>query len=186
MPTEYDKRIKGIVPAMATPFGEDGEIREDWLKADLEHMINAGVNGVVVGGGTGEGHTYTPDDHRLALGAAVEQAAGRIPVIAGIIANSTRQAKIVTAAMADLNVAALQVTPTHYGGKPDDEGTVRHFASLAQHSGRPVMVYNVVPDNLCSAALLTYYGHRGRRYYRRQAERRRSEAGCRLARGHWG
>ncbi len=156
MPTEYDKRIKGIIPAMATPFDEDGEIREDWLRADLEYMINAGVNGVVVGGSTGEGHTYTLDDHRTALGAAVEQAAGRIPVIAGVIVNSTRQARIVTDAMADLDIAALQVTPTHYGGRPDDEDTVKHFASIAQHSGRPVIVYNVIRHNLCSAELLTH------------------------------
>jgi 4-hydroxy-tetrahydrodipicolinate synthase len=156
MSGEYDRRIKGIIPAMATPFSEDGEINENWLRADLEHMIDAGVNGVVVGGSTGEGHTYTLDDHRLALGAAVEHAAGRIPVIAGIIVNSTRQAKKVTDAMADLDLAALQVTPTHYGGRPDDESTVKHFASIAQHSGRPVVVYNVIRHNLCSAELLTH------------------------------
>ncbi len=155
MSGKYDKRIKGIVPAMATPFDEDGEIREDWLRADLEHMIDVGVDGVVVGGSTGEGQSYTPDDHRLALGAAVEQAAGRIPVIAGLIVNSTRQACIHADAFADLDVAALQVTPVHYGSRPDDERTIKHFGDLAQHSGKPVLVYNVVAHNYCSAELLT-------------------------------
>jgi len=156
MAGDYDKRIRGIIPAMATPFDEDGEIREDWLRADVEHMIGVGVNGVVVGGSTGEGQTYTPDDHRLAVGAAVEQAAGRIPVIAGLIMNSARQARIAADAIADLNVAALQVTPVHYGARPDDEHTVRYFASLAQDSSRPVIVYNVVAHNQCTPELLTH------------------------------
>lgn len=159
MAGEWDRRIKGIVPAMATPFGDDGEIREDWLRADLEHMIDVGCNGVVVGGSTGEGQTYTPDDHRRAVGAAIEQAAGRIPVIAGLIVNSTRQACIHADAIADLDVAALQVTPVHYGSRPDDERTIKHFADLAQHSGRGVMVYNVVQHNYCTPELLTHMIH---------------------------
>ena len=86
----------------------------------------------------------------------IVQTAGRIPVIAGIIVNSTRQAKIACDAIADLDVAALQVTPTHYGGRPNDENTVKHFAEIAQHSGTPVMIYNVIAWNLCSAELLTH------------------------------
>jgi 4-hydroxy-tetrahydrodipicolinate synthase len=146
--------ISGIVPPLATPFDAEGQIQPDLLRADVRQMIGAGVHGVVVGGSTGEGHTLAPDELRSLLGAAVEEAGGRIPVIAGLIVDSTRQAFQAIDALRDLDLAALQVTPVHYVFKPDDDGTLEHFAAIAQHAGQPVMIYNVVPWNYCSSDLL--------------------------------
>ena len=148
------KQIYGVVPPMTTPFDAEGEIQPDLLRADLRHMIEAGARGVVIGGSTGEGHTLNPDELRSLVGAAVDEAAGRLPVIAGVIVDSTRQATRAVDALRDLDVAALQVTPVHYVFKPDDDSTLRHFATIAEHARRPVMIYNVVPWNYCSPDLL--------------------------------
>ena len=147
--------IYGVVPPMTTPFDAEGAIDERALRADVRYLIEeAGVHGLAVGGSTGEGHTLATDELRHIVGAAVEEASGRVPVIAGIIVDSTRQAVARGRALADLEVAALQVTPVHYLFKPDDEGMYAHFATVAEEVGLPVIVYNVVPWSYCSPALL--------------------------------
>ncbi len=148
-------KIQGIVPPMATPFKEDETVDEAALRAEVEYLIgSAGVHGLAVGGSTGEGHTLTTDELRRLVGSAVEVAAGRAPVIAGIIVDSTRQALEKARALADLDVAALQVTPVHYLFRPSDESMFEHFALLAEAAAQPVMVYNVVPWSYCSPVLL--------------------------------
>ena len=147
--------IYGIVPPMVTPFDHNEEIDEAALRAEVEHLITqARVHGLAVGGSTGEGHTLSTDELRRVVGAAVDAAAGRVPVIAGIIVDSTRQAVEKARAVADLNVAALQVTPVHYLFRPTDEMMMKHFATLAEATAIPVMIYNVVPWSYCSPALL--------------------------------
>ena len=147
--------IYGIVPPMATPFAADESLDEGLLRAEIEHLISsAGAHGLAVGGSTGEGHTLSTDELRQLVGASVDAAAGRVPVIAGIIVDSTRQAIEKARALADLDVAALQVTPVHYLFRPSDETMFAHFAALCEAAAQPVMVYNVVPWSYCSPALL--------------------------------
>ena len=148
-------KIHGIVPPMATPFTADEEVDEAALRAELRYLIEkAGVHGVAVGGSTGEGQTLSADELRSVVANAVEVADGRVPVIAGIIVDSTRQAIEKARALEDLNVAALQVTPVHYLFRPNDDMMFAHFAALAEGAAHPVMIYNVVPWNYCSPALL--------------------------------
>lgn len=148
-------KIHGIAPPMVTPFTDDESIDEALLRAEVEYLISsAGVHGIAIGGSTGEGHALTTDELRQVVANACEVAAGRAPVIAGIIVDSTRQAIEKARALADLDVAALQVTPVHYLFRPTDEMTFAHFASLVDHAAQPVMIYNVVPWNYCSPALL--------------------------------
>ena len=147
--------LTGIIPPMVTPFDANEEIDEAALRADVRYMIEAGVNGIVVGGSTGEGHTLTNDEARRLVGVATDEAAGRIPVIAGVIVDSTRQAVERVKALADLPVAALQVTPVHYLFRPTDELMQRHFATIVEETQVPLMIYNVVPWSYLSPALLT-------------------------------
>ena len=148
-------KVHGIVPPMVTPFAADESVDAAALRAEVEYLIaSAGVHGVAVGGSTGEGHTLSTDELRCVVANAVEVAAGRVPVIAGIIVDSTRQAIEKAEALADLDVAALQVTPVHYLFRPSDETMYAHFAQLAEVAAQPVMVYNVVPWSYCSPALL--------------------------------
>ena len=149
-------KLKGILPPMVTPFTADEEIDIAALRADVEYMIESvSVPGVVVGGSTGEGHTLEPGEFRTLVETTISAAAGRVPVIAGIIVDSTRQAVQRAKSIADLDVAALQVTPVHYLFRPTDDAMVAHFAKIAQETSTPVMVYNVVPWTYCSPDLLT-------------------------------
>lgn len=147
--------IYGIVPPIATPFDAQEEIDFALLRAEVEHLVaNVGVHGLAAGGSTGEGHTLATDELRQVVGATSEVVDGRVPVVAGIIVDSTREAIAKGRALADLNVAALQITPVHYLFKPTDEMMYRHFATIADTLGRPVIIYNVVPWSYCSAELL--------------------------------
>ena len=148
-------RPMGVIPPMTTPFGRDGEIDFKLVVPQIEWMIGAGVHGVAAGGSTGEGHTLDHEEYRDLMAATVEAAKGRLPVIAGIIVDSTRDAIRRGKLVRDMNVAALQVTPVHYLFKPDDEAMVAHFRSMADETGMPIIIYNVVPWSYLSPTLLT-------------------------------
>lgn len=140
------ERIGGIIPPLVTPFREDGTIDEQAHRAEVRHMVErAGVHGLAVCGSTGEGHTLSTEETRRIVGWTVEEVRGRVPVIAGIITDSTQSTIERAKALADLGVAALQVTPVHYVFRPDDESMVRHFGAIADGTGMPVIIYNVVP-----------------------------------------
>lgn len=147
--------LYGIIPPAVTPFDAGEQVDEAALRADIRYLVEtAGVHGIAVCGSTGEGHTLTTDETRRITAAAMEAAAGRVPVIAGIITDSTSSAVERGRAVADLGVAALQVTPVHYLFRPDDEAMVAHFAALAEGTGLPILIYNVVPWTYLSPELL--------------------------------
>jgi 4-hydroxy-tetrahydrodipicolinate synthase len=147
--------ISGIIPPITTPFDAADRVDEAALRADVRYLIEtAGVHGLAVGGSTGEGHTLSTDETRRLTAIAVEEAGGAVPVITGIITDSTRAAIERGRAVADLGVAALQVTPVHYLFRPDDEAMQRHFATIAVSTGLPVLIYNVVPWAYLSPLLL--------------------------------
>ena len=148
-------RPTGVIPPVTTPFGKDGEIDFRLVAPQIEWMIGAGVHGVAAGGSTGEGHTLDHEEYRDLIAATVETARGRLPVIAGIIVDSTRDAIRRGKLVRDMDVAALQVTPVHYLFRPSDEAMVEHFRRMADETGMPIIVYNVVPWSYLSPALLT-------------------------------
>ena len=84
--------LQGVVPPATTPFGPDGEIDYTAVKQQVNWLIENGVHGVAMGGSTGEGQALDVDEIRALIGTSVEAAEGRIPVIAGIIVDSTREA----------------------------------------------------------------------------------------------
>jgi 4-hydroxy-tetrahydrodipicolinate synthase len=148
-------RPTGVIPPMTTPFRKDGEIDFKLVAPQVDWLIGAGSHGLAAGGSTGEGHTLDHEEYRDLLAATVEAAKGRVPVIAGIIVNSTRDAIKRGKLVRDMKVAALQVTPVHYLFKPDDEAMVEHFRRMADETGMPIIIYNVVPWSYLSPKLLT-------------------------------
>ncbi len=151
-----EHKLFGIIVAMATPFDENEEVDEKALRAEVRYLVEeAGVHGLVLGGSTGEGHTYTTEELRRVVMIALEESQGRVPVIPGIIVNSTRQAIEKAQAVADLEVAALQITPAHYLFKSSDDMMVQHYKRISEATDLPILIYNVVPWNYCSPALLT-------------------------------
>ena len=149
------QNIQGIIPPLVTPFIDDDTIDEQLHRAEVRYMVDtAKVHGLAVCGSTGEGHTLSPDETRRLVSWTVEEVNGRIPVIAGIIADSTRAAIERAKAVADLGVAALQVTPVHYVFRPDDDAMLRFFSTVSEQSGLPVIIYNVVPQSYLLPPLL--------------------------------
>lgn len=146
--------LYGVVPPATTPFDARGEIDHQALAAEVEWLIGEGAHGIAAGGSTGEGQTIDPDEFRGLIETTISAAAGRVPVVAGIIVDSTRDAVRRGKLVADLDVAALQVTPVHYLFRPDDDHMLAHFRTLAEATGKPVIIYNVVPWSYLSPALL--------------------------------
>src|SRR5215475_893775 len=147
--------IFGIVPPMTTPFRADDSIDDKALRLEARYLVEtARVHGLAVTGSTGEGHALTTDEVRRITATVTEEVRGRIPVITGIITDSTASAVERGLAVKDLGVAALQVTPVHYLFRPDDDAMVRHFEILADRTGLPIIIYNVVPWTYLSPQLL--------------------------------
>jgi 4-hydroxy-tetrahydrodipicolinate synthase len=147
--------LHGIVPPMITPFRADETIDDDALRAETRYLIEtAGVHGLAVAGSTGEGHAMTTGEVRHVTEVVVEAARGRVPVITGIITDSTASAIERGQAVRDRGVAALQVTPVHYLFRPNDDAMVQHFEALARGTGLPIIIYNVVPWTYLSPRLL--------------------------------
>ena len=146
--------IHGIIPPMTTPFNENGTVDDPAIRAQVDFLLDAGVHGLAAAGSTGEGHTLETNELRRVAAETVDAAAGHVPVIAGIIADSTRDAITRASAVADVGVAALQVTPVHYLFRPDDDAMLDHFRAIAESTALPVIIYNVVPWSYLSPDLL--------------------------------
>ena len=146
--------IRGIVPPMTTPFSADGAIDEAAFRAEARFLLEAGVHGIAVAGSTGEGHALSTDEVCRLTEVAVEEADGRVPIIAGIIVDSTGQAIERGRAAHEAGAAALQVTPVHYLFRPDDAHMKEHFREMAEAVASPIIIYNVVPWTYLSPELL--------------------------------
>jgi len=152
--TEGHMRLTGILPPVAMPFDGDGEIVYSAIAEQIDFMVESGVRGVVAGGSTGEGHTLDSEEFVKVMHAAHDAADGRVPFLAGLIVNSTREAIRRIHALRGLNIAALQITPVHYLFKPTPDATVAHFKAIAQETDIPILIYNVIPWNYLSVELM--------------------------------
>mgnify|MGYP002630765105 CR=1 FL=1 len=146
--------LQGIIPPMTTPFRADGDIELKLVRGQVDWLIGEGAHGLAAGGSTGEGHALESGEYRDLMAATCDAAAGRVPVVAGIIVDSTRAAIQRGKAVRDLKIAALQVTPVHYLFRPDDDAMVEHFRAVAGETGLPIIIYNVVPWTYLSPELL--------------------------------
>jgi 4-hydroxy-tetrahydrodipicolinate synthase len=133
--------LTGSLVAIATPMSAGGALDLAALRSLIDWHVTEGTSGIVIVGTTGESPTVDHEEHRLLIRTAVEHAAGRVPVIAGTGANSTREAIDLTAFAKDVGAqSCLSVVP--YYNKPTQEGLFRHFRAVAE-VGLPVILYNV-------------------------------------------
>lgn len=146
--------LKGIISPFTTPFTESGEIDLDLVPAQVEWLLENGVHGLAAGGSTGEGHALNRDEYQALMAKTAEAVGGRVPLVAGIIANSTAEVAIRGKSVKELGVAALQITPPSYLFKPDDDAMVRHFKEIHAECDVPILIYNVVPWCYLSPDLL--------------------------------
>ena len=134
--------FKGVYTALITPFNKDGSIDVEALKDLVEFQIEEGISGLVPVGTTGESPTVSHEENVKVVQIVVEQAKKRVPVIAGTGSNCTSEAIVMTKAANQIGAdATLQVAP--YYNKPSAEGFYRHFTTIADEGGLPVMVYNI-------------------------------------------
>jgi 4-hydroxy-tetrahydrodipicolinate synthase len=133
----------GVLPALITPFTDDGSaIDGDALAANVERLIGAGVGGLVPGGSTGEFVTLTSAERRQLVEATVEVSAGRVPVVAGTSALSTRETVELSVHAEGAGAAAVMVAPPFYEPLSWRE-LFAHFAAVAEAITNPIMYYNL-------------------------------------------
>jgi len=134
--------FKGTFTAIVTPFTRDGGVDHEKLRELVAWQIEAGVDGIVPCGTTGESPTLTMEEHVEVIKTVVEEAKGRVQVLAGTGSNNTAEAVHLTEKAAEFGAdGALVIMP--YYNKPMPEGQFRHFKKVAEAGGIPVVVYNV-------------------------------------------
>ena len=133
--------FKGVFTALITPF-KDGQVDYVALGRLIDFQINAGVNGVVPCGTTGESATLSHAEHQQVIEFCVRQVAGRVQVVAGTGSNSTAETIELTRFAKEAGVSgALLITP--YYNKPTQEGLFRHYQAVADAVDLPLVLYNV-------------------------------------------
>ena len=136
------QRLEGSFVALVTPMHTDGSLDFQSLEQLVERHIAEGTNAIVAVGTTGESATLTIEEHLRVIERVVQQSNGRIPVVAGTGANSTREALELTRAAQGAGVdACLLVVP--YYNKPTQEGLYRHFMTIADGVAIDQILYNV-------------------------------------------
>lgn len=134
--------ITGSLVALITPMTPDGQLDFSRLRELIDFHVSEGSDGLVIVGTTGESPTVSVEEHCELIRASVEHAAGRLPIIAGAGANSTREAIELTRFAKKVGAAAvLSVVP--YYNRPTQEGLYQHFRSIAEGEDIPVILYNV-------------------------------------------
>ncbi len=167
--------FRGSIVALITPMYEDGRIDEDSLRRLVDFHVDGGTSAIVAVGTTGESATLDEDEHCAVIRRAVELAAGRIPVIAGTGANSTREAVELTEAARSVGAdAALLVTP--YYNKPTQDGLYLHYKAVAEAVDIPQILYNVPGRTACDMLPETVAPVLGPEYRGSQGGHRRSGA----------
>src|SRR5262245_61257894 len=155
------RSFAGAGVALATPFTTSGELDEPALRRLVRRQVQDGIDVLVPCGTTGEAATMTDAEQERVVALTLEEAAGKVPVLAGAGSNDTRVAVGRTKAMAALGVqGVLSVGP--YYNKPTPEGFHRHFSTVAEASPVPVVVYNVpsrTGSNLDARTLVRLAAH---------------------------
>ncbi len=134
---------EGILPALVTPFTDDGKsIDEERLRALVSRCLELGVHGVVPCGTTGEFVNLTTDEKKQVIKIVVDEVNGKVPVVAGTGASGTNEALEMTRYAKDIGAsAALIVTP--YYLKPADRGIYEHYDTIASQVDLPIILYNI-------------------------------------------
>ena len=132
-----------LITALVTPFNEDGSINFDALPKLIEHLLDHHTEALLLAGTTAESPTLTHDEE-LELFAAVQKiVAGRVPLIAGVGTNDTRDSVDFAKEVAEFGGFAAGLAIVPYYNKPTQEGLYHHFKAIADASSLPIIIYNI-------------------------------------------
>jgi 4-hydroxy-tetrahydrodipicolinate synthase len=146
-------RFRGSLTALVTPF-KNGSVDEKAFRDIVDWQIEQGTDGLVPVGTTGESPTLSHDEHKKVVEWCVEQARGRVPVIAGAGSNSTHEA-IDLARHAEQAGADAVLVVTPYYNKPTQEGLYQHFKMVNDAIGIPIIIYNIPPRSVVDMSVDT-------------------------------
>ncbi len=131
----------GMIPAMPTPFNEEGNIDFDSYNKLIDHLIDGGVHCLLAGGSTGEYSLMSMDERKSVLKAAVEAAKGRVPIMAGTSAHKTEDTLELTRYAAEIGAdCALVINP--YYLKTSEQGIIDYYTKLAKNSDIGIVIYH--------------------------------------------
>lgn len=133
--------LTGTLTALVTPFWKQ-EIAYQDLRALVEAQIKAGIDGLVPVGSTGESATLSHGEHMEVIRCVIEATRGRVPVVAGVGSNSTREALGLVAGAQAAGADALLIVAPYYN-RPTQEGLFRHFSALAEATDLPIVLYSI-------------------------------------------
>jgi 4-hydroxy-tetrahydrodipicolinate synthase len=145
--------FRGSFTALVTPF-KNGALDERAFRDFVDWQIAEGTNGLVPVGTTGESPTLSHDEHYEVVEWCVDQAKGRVPVVAGAGSNSTREA-IALAQHAEKCGADAVLVVTPYYNKPTQEGLYQHFKAINDAIGIPIIIYNIPPRSVIDMSVDT-------------------------------
>ncbi len=145
--------IRGCFPPVVTPFSEDEGIDFEAFRRELRYHLDQGVSGFLVAGATGEGYALTPDEVASLYRAAVEEVAGRVPILGGIIATSTRDAVKRAQHAREAGCDGVLATPVIYFS-PGNDGMIDYYAAIWNEVGLPIVAYNSIPRSPLTPALV--------------------------------
>jgi 4-hydroxy-tetrahydrodipicolinate synthase len=145
--------FRGSFTALVTPF-KNGSVDEQVFRDIVEWQITEGTNGLVPVGTTGESPTLSHDEHKQVVEWCVDQAKGRVPVVAGAGSNSTKEA-IELARHAEQAGADAVLVVTPYYNKPTQEGMYQHYKAINDAIGIPIIIYNIPPRSVVDMSVDT-------------------------------
>ena len=134
--------FRGVYPAMCTPFHDDDSIDFETLRRDARRLVDAGDDGLVPVGSTGESATLSHDEHIEVVDCVIDEVGDEVPVIAGSGSNNTREALELSRRSAEAGADALLLISPYYN-KPEPQGFVEHYRTIADAVDLPQIVYNV-------------------------------------------
>lgn len=149
------KDLKGVIPAIVTPFNEDDELDHKGLEDLVVFLIDSGIHAIMTTGGTGEFPHLLREERKEVTRAVARVSKGRVPVIAGTAGCGTKETILLSKDAAEAGADAVIVTPPYYFKLPD-ESLLEHFRILSENLDIPIVIYNnpLYTGNNLSPALI--------------------------------
>ncbi len=139
------KKYIGVIPPIITPVDEHENVDEKGFRKLISHCIENGIHGIFVAGSNGECLALTQKERDRAIRIALDEVAGRVPVMSGVMDSSTRRVIDNIKSLEQMGGAAAVITPVFYARHATQEETVRHFEEIARHTSIDLIIYNIPP-----------------------------------------
>lgn len=137
------KKYYGIIPPISTPIDERENVDEGALRQLVNYTVDTGMHGIFVGGSNGECMGLTQAERDRAIKIVLDENAGRLPVLAGVMDTSTRRVIENCKRLEDMGGTTAVVTPIFYSRYANPSETIRHFEEISKHTSVDILIYNI-------------------------------------------